>query len=55
MVKKEQSSKKTEVQRSGDLLAVSSISLSIATSSTEFRRKIVIVGDASCGKKALLM
>jgi hypothetical protein len=55
MVKKEQSSKKTEGQGSGDLLAVSSVPLSIATLSTEFRRKIVIVGDASCEKKALLM
>jgi hypothetical protein len=55
MVKKEQSSKKAEGQRIGDLLAVSSIPLSITTSSTEFRRKIVIVGDASCEKKALLM
>jgi hypothetical protein len=54
MVKKEQSSK-TEGQGSGDLLAVSSFSPLIATSSAEFRKKIVIVGDAPCGKKALLM
>jgi hypothetical protein len=55
MVRKEQSSKKTKGQGRGYLLTISSVPLSIATSSTESRRKIVIVGDAPCGKKAFLM